>query len=286
MSELLEYYAQLANALVEDPLLALANAVAWLDPFWNMPKDYEYEEGNDVDLALYITRDVFPGIYAEAIEQIRSGVTYAELECFICTQINRCGIPLDCLEGMAYGIPLPAHGAELSEPNFYNERPDLIRILVVFGIAPEPDDDGVEIPDCAYPAGRLLAQSLYHQADERWQQVGWLLAWLFSCAGNSLIDCTDETLNEIQPLAWDAESVAFAIEILEEAEGILRDVDAGLTLLLTDPAAMSVLTENVQYVYHRLANRKDKHHEPGLRLHWRPLGGSSERAALPDAELL
>ncbi len=286
MNDLLESYALLANAITLDPFLALANAVAWLDPYWNMPNDYEYEEGNEVELALYTTRDAFPGIYAEAIEQIRCGVSFHELECFICAQINRCGIPLDCLEAMPYGIPLPAHGIELSEPDLYTERPDLARILVLFGIEPDPDDYRVEVPDPAYKAGYLLASSLSQQADERWQQLGWMLSWLFSCSGNTLIDDTDEAIAEMQPLAWDAESVAFAFEILEEAEVVLRDVEAGLALLQNDPDTMSALAENVQYIYHQLANRKDKHHEPSIRLHWRPLGGSPDGAALPDPELL
>ena len=64
-----------------------------------------------------------------------------------------------------------------------------------------------------------------------------MLAWLFSCSGNSLIDCTDETIAEIPPLDWDAESVAFAFEILEEAESILRDVEAAIHVLQTEPAA-------------------------------------------------
>ena len=77
MNELLETYALLADAMLDDPLLSLANAVAWLDPLWKMPDDYEYEEGNEAEMALCITRSVFPDIYAGAVERIRVGTTYA-----------------------------------------------------------------------------------------------------------------------------------------------------------------------------------------------------------------
>ena len=80
LDALLDTYALLAQAMLDDPFLALANAVAWLDPLWQMPEDYEYEEGEDAAMALDVTRSVFPDIYAGAVERIRAGATYAELE--------------------------------------------------------------------------------------------------------------------------------------------------------------------------------------------------------------
>lgn len=286
MNVLLDTFALLANALTEDPFLSLANAVAWLDPLWQMPADYEYEEGNEADLALHIARSAFPEIYAGAIEQIRAGVTYAELNNYVCREVSNLGIPLDSIEYLGYGIPLPAHGAELNEPEFYSTHPDIVRILKLFGVQPVPDEYRVEVPDNAYKAGRLLADSLAKQEDARWQQVGWVLAWLFSSTGNSLIDCDYEELAEIPPLTWEEENIAFAIEIIEEAEGILEKVNAGLTLLASHPSAFNHLSGHVNHIYRRFADIKETKREPRIRLEWPTLGGSADGATIVGPELL
>ena len=286
MNTLLETYAGLATAMLDDPFLALANAVAWLDPLWQMPDEDGYEAGEDAELALYTLRSIFPEIYVGAVEQIRADVTYAQLDSFICRAVEQRGIPLDSLECIPYGIPLPAYGVELAEPDFYTSHPDLARLLVLFAVCPEPDECPVEIPDEAFTVGRTLANSLLKQTDERWKQVGWALAWLFSCSGNSLIDCDDETLAEYQPMPWDEDNVAFAVEMIEEAEGILRDVDAGLKLLEADPDAFRALRDNVRHVCNRCTKGKEPDYEPRLRLHWPPLDRGANGAAVAGVELL
>ena len=120
---LLECYAYLANALVDDPFLSLANAVAWLDPFWNMPKDYEYEEGNEVGFGtLY-----HAGCFSRHLRRGRrdKSVAVSPMLNWMASSANESIAVVSrstSLDGIAYGIPLPAHGAELSEPNFYNGR--------------------------------------------------------------------------------------------------------------------------------------------------------------------
>ena len=286
MNALLDTFALLANAMLDDPFLLLANAVAWLDPLWKLPDDYEYEEGNDAEMALYITRGVFPEIYAGAVEQIRAGTTYSQLDRYICAEINKVGIPLDDLEYMPYGIPLPAHGVELWEPELYTSHPDLARLLALFGVHPDPEGYRVEVPDSAYTVGRLLADSLVKQEDGRWKQVGWTLAWLFSCTGNSLIDCDDESLAEFAPMLWDAENVEFAVEMIEEAEGILKDTDAGLSVLEALPDVFHVLAENVNRIRQKIAHRKEQNREPNIRLEWPPLDRGTDGATVPGLELL
>ena len=133
MNDLLATYALLANAMLDDPLLTLANAVAWLDPLWTTAEDFEYEEGDDVGMALYVTRSAFPEIYAGAVERLHAGATYAQLDTYICKEINKYGIPLDGLEAIAYGIPLIAYGVDLSDPELYAAHPDLLPILALFG---------------------------------------------------------------------------------------------------------------------------------------------------------
>jgi hypothetical protein len=287
MNDLLDTFGLLAAAMLDDPLLALANAVAWLDPLWETSEDDDvYEEGDGVGMALCITRSAFPDIYASAVERIRSGATYTELDNLICGEISKRGIPLDNLEFLGYGIPLTACGIELSDPDLYAARPDLLPLVDLFGIRPEPGHYHIEIPNCAYTAGRIIADSLVKQDDEQLKQVGWALAWLFSCSGNTLIDFDDESMAEIPPLSWDENDLAFAIELIEETEGIMGDVTAGLTLLEANPSLFAALEANVQHTYKAIAKMKGRNDEPHIRLEWPPLESSGDGAPIPDPELL
>src|SRR5262249_36030483 len=135
-------------------------------------------------------------------------------------------------------------------------RSDLLPILALFDIHPESGSYTVEVPEWAYTAGRILAESLTKQADQRWQQVGWALTWLFSCSGNSLIDYDDEALAEFPPLTWEKEDLDFAIDLIEETDGILEDVNAGLELIETTSDVQGALAENVKRI--RRPGRKRK----------------------------
>jgi hypothetical protein len=287
MNDLLDTFGLLAAAMLDDPLLALANAVAWLDPLWETSEDDDvYEEGDGVGMALCITRSAFPDIYASAVERIRSGATYNELDNLICGEISKRGIPLDNLEFLAYGIPLTACGIELCDPDLYAARPDLLPLVDLFGIRPEPGHYNVEVPNCAYTAGRIIAASLVKQRDERLQQVGWALAWLFSCSGNTLIDFDDESLAEIPPLSWEENDLAFAIELIEEADGMMQDVTAGLERLESSPDLLAALSDNIQRIYQAITKMKGKQDEPRIRLEWPPALSGGDGAAVADSELL
>lgn len=286
MNDLLDTFGLLAAAMLDDPLLALANAVAWLDPLWETSDEEVYDEGDDVGLALCITRSAFPDIYAGAVERIRSGASEKELDSFICGAISQRGIPLDNLEFLGYGIPLTAAGVELSDPDLYAARADLLPLVELFGIRPGPGHYNVAVPDCAYTAGRIIADSLVQQTDERLKQVGWALAWLFSCSGNTLIDFDDESMAEIPPLSWDENDLAFAIELIEEANGILGDVTAGLMLLEANPSLFVALEANIQRTYKALAKLKGKNDEPRIRLEWPSALTGGDGAAVADPELL
>src|SRR5690606_6473984 len=159
-------------------------------------------------------------------------------------------------------------------------------LVELFGIRPEPGHYNVEVPDCAYTAGRIIADSLVQQDDERLKQVGWALAWLFSCSGNTLIDFDDESMAEIPPLSWDENDLAFAIELIEEANGIIADVNAGLTLLEANPSLFAALEANIQRTYKTIAKQKGKQDEPRIRLEWAVALTGGDGAAVTDSELL
>jgi len=284
---LLDTYTFLAGVVRDDPFLLLANAVAWLDPLWTLDADDMELEEDGLSIALVVTRRAFPDIYAGAVERIRAGASEGELDHFICGEITRRGIPLDTLESMSYGIPLDAAGVLLEDPDFYGQHPDVLPILALFGIDPEREMYTVEVPDAAYKAGRTAADSLLKQPDERWRQVGWALAWLFSCSGNSILDLDYENMSEIPPLSWEAEDVAFAVELIEEANGIMADINAGLKWLQTTPAAFDQLADNVRRIFQKIKTMKGKTgDDPRIRLEWTPVGDGDGGAAVADPEFL
>lgn len=284
---LLDTYSLLAEAVRDDPFLLLANAVAWLDPLWTLDADDMEIEDDGLGIALVVTRQAFPDIYAGAVERIRTHLSAAELDRFICGEITRRGIPIDNLEYMSYGIPLDAAGALLEDPEFYTQHPDTLPILALFGIDPGRERYSVEVPDIAYTAGRVAADSLVKQGDDHWRQVGWALAWLFSCSGNSVIDLDYESLMDIPPLSWEPNDVAFAVDLTEEANGIMTDVNAGLQWLQTTPAAMAQLEGNLRHIFRKLKTMKGKQRDDlRIALEWRPVGDRDGGTALADPEFL
>ncbi len=227
MNLLTEMYEQLAVSLTADPLLLLASAVAAFDPFWADFDDTDIDyETDPLTIALQVTRGAFPDIYAEVVERLRADAPYAEMDRLLCKAISAKGIPLDDLETIGWGVPLVAVGVNLEDPEFYAVHTDVLAALVPFGIdLPEAETYSIDLPECIYKVGCAIAASLHEQTDAALRQVGWLFGWLFSCTGNSLVDYTDEMLAEIQPLSWSPDDIAFAIEMIEEADGMMRDVD-------------------------------------------------------------
>lgn len=230
--------------------------------------DEAYDQDGTVTMALHVTRKVFPDIYVQAVEAIRRGASYAELDQLICAGITECGIPVDNLEWIGYGVPLPAYGVELDDPEFYTTHPDTLPVLACFGISPEPNPFRFGVPDCVYTAARIIADDLQEHTDERYQQIGWLLQWLFSCSGNSSIDFDYETLCECPPLSWGEDEVAFAIAIIQEAEDILSDAMAGLVFLNEHPTLLTTLQHNIQRIYKTLHKRKGTSENLKIRLRW------------------
>ncbi|MBE2271638.1 MAG: hypothetical protein IAE80_25620 [Anaerolinea sp.] len=273
MNPLLDSYGVLAEALTADPLLLLASAVATFDPFWNAfdAQDIDYD-ADPLHIALQVTRGAFPDIYAEAVERLRASANYPTMDRLLCTAISAKGIPLDDLETIGWGIPLSAVGVDLEDPEFYAVHADLLPILAPFGIElPDSEAYSIDVPECVYTTGRAIAASLHEQTDPALRQVGWLFGWLFSCTGNSLVDYTDELLSEIPPLSWSAEDVAFAIELIEEADGILRDMQAGIEALKDAPDLMALLERNIQALYAQRARQGTRSDKVNAPLQWTSL---------------
>lgn len=150
MSELLQTCTLLAAGLRADPLLSLASAVVWLDPLWQDDEeawDVPQDEDGALALALHVTRSAFPDVYAQAVEAVRRGASYTELDHLICAAITARGIPVESLEWIGFGIPMPTYGVVLDNPDFYTEHPDTIPILACFGISSQPNPYQIDVPD-------------------------------------------------------------------------------------------------------------------------------------------
>jgi hypothetical protein len=232
----------------------LAYTATWLDPIGPHDDDEWFPEDEDgtLTIALRITRENFSDLYVQALDLLRGGAGYMALDRLICGALTARGLPVDSLEFLGFGIPLPAYGVTLEEPEFYESQPDMAAVLACFGITPEPNPYSIDVPDCAYQAGHLLARSLLDHAEQRWQQVGWLLSFLFSSSGNSTVDLSYELQAELQPLGWTPDEVAFALEIIREADAIMADVHAACQWLNAQPQMLAALQANIKLIYRKI----------------------------------
>ncbi|QPC81691.1 hypothetical protein G4Y79_18650 [Phototrophicus methaneseepsis] len=270
MNSLIKTYTLLAAGLRADPQFCLASAVVWLDPMWqDADEDWDvpHDEDGTIGIALTVTRKAFPDIYSQAVEAIRQGASYTDIDRLICDGITERGIPLENLEWIGFGVPMPAYGVELNDPDFYTTHPEVIPILACFGISPEPNPYHMTIPDSVYTAGRTIVADLEKHPDERYRQISWLMQWLWSSSGNSSIDLSYDEICEFQPLSWEKDEFEFAVAIIEEANGIMSDVLEGLEFLSNNPDLLTSLQRNIQRIYKALEKQGDGE-KLKIRLKW------------------
>lgn len=277
MNDLLQTYTFLNQAMQSDSLLFLAQTVCWLDPLWRgYDEDFYHDPDGILSAALVITRQLFPDIYVDAIDKLRQGATYTTVDQLICEGISNTGIPLDNLEYLPYGIPLPAYGVELNDADFYTTHPEVIPILACFGISPEANPYHMTIPDCVYTAAEIIATDLAKRPEEQYQQVAWVLRWLTSATNNSICDWDTELMMEVEPLAWETNALAFACVMIEEADEIMDDVLAGLYWLTSEPAVMQMMQDNIHRIYKAIQKKGKNNDAPNIRLKWVDLAISPE----------
>jgi hypothetical protein len=271
MNDLLQSYTLLAAGLRADPQFCLASAVVWLDPMWqDADEDWDvpHDEDGTIGIALTVTRKAFPDIYVQAVEAIRQGASYTDIDRLICDGITERGIPLDNLEWIGFGVPMPAYGVELNDADFYTTHPEVIPILACFGISPEANPYHMTIPDCVYTAAEIIATDLAKRPEEQYQQVAWLLRWLTSATNNSICDWDAELMMEVEPLAWETNDLAFARVMIEEADEIMGDVLTGLYWLTSEPAVMQAMQDNIHRIYKAIQKKGKNNDAPNIRLKW------------------
>src|SRR5262245_34720246 len=115
MNDLLAAQAILANAMMADTRLALANAVAWLDPSHIVTHQIgvrnEDLDEDEFTQALRLCRYLFPDVYAGAMQQIWQGTNERHLERTLIDGINaHLVMKLNSLEELVGGIPVEMYG--------------------------------------------------------------------------------------------------------------------------------------------------------------------------------
>ena len=115
-------------------------------------------------------------------------------------------------------------------------------------------EDGDQL-EKVYTIGRIIAESLEQQEAEQYQQLSWTIKWMFSCSNNSCVDWDEETMYSVEPLAWIPEDVAFAIEIIAEAQIIMADAEVGLTWVKGEVGVLLALWYNARQIDQMLANK-------------------------------
>lgn len=257
----------LTHQLIQDPQWCLAMTVATWDPLWQMrDEDWADEPEYVLPTALQIIRSVFPDLYVDAIQALRQGQSQTTVEQQICDGITRAGIPIDEIESVLYGIPIPAYGIDLEDPDFFSLYPDFKPILSCFGGLATPSE--VTLPPYIHTTVYALAENLQQQEECHLKQVSWLLGHLFSCTGNSSVDWTLIDMDGIEWLTWDEENVAFAMAIIEEAHDILQQATEGLVWCQAHPEFLTILKHNFQHTYTRVKQGKGQTDDLQLDLDW------------------
>lgn len=264
--ELLESWSLLGTAILADAVLALAAATAWLDPIGLLLGDEDVEPGyaygddpQTITYCFHVARTCFPDLYMRAVAGLHGGLSLAAAADQIITGIDRSGIPLDHPEYLTYGIPIPAYGTSLAEPEWYTAHAELLPILEQFGVSLDEDTQDVTIPGDAVDVALIVAASLLEGDDTCYRDVSSLLQWLWGISGNGALDYDLEVMWEIPPLDWTSENVTLAREIIDEAEAILAQAERGRELLLGQTSWQQALQRNITLARTRLQGRSALH---------------------------
>jgi len=247
VEEYLNVVGNLNLAVMDDPTALLALTVAWLDPL-SVIEDLDelgetdladfYYSGDEMGAALRVSRDCFPGIYAEVISQIRDGVGYQQASEFISSEItDQTGIPIDEYEEPAayvYGIPMPFYGAEWMEEDFIEDNPELTELAVLLGATREQSysHEVIEFSSKAYQVAHIVSSSLWEHYDSPvHRSLMWTIGYCTSSSGNSSVDFSYQEGIEFQFLPWMPDEVDFASSIIREAEQIMTESHEGLLFI-------------------------------------------------------
>lgn len=256
-----ESYAFLAHLFNQNPTRQLAIAQAWLDPQGALGYDEEAEQ-DPLIRAYYICRECFPDAYVQFSEQLRRRTTRDELEEFALTTLNeRIYPPIDDLEHVLYGLPTVYQAIGWEEGLYIETYPEILPFLKnYFRVTPNDDEAYVEAASIA----RHIANSLFKQKVQVYQDLHALVSWCFSCSGNTCVDYTEEEASDmsLEPMLWVKEDIQFNREMHEEADQMIAAAKDMIDLLETDALAdiRHALKQNIQLIRRKLKGKKSNDH--------------------------
>jgi hypothetical protein len=277
MNDLQAVQAYLGTAMLADTRLALANVVAWLDPL-HLADDVEqdlvavdYDDTDNLHIALAVCRRCFPHVYAEAMQLIWHGTDDLTLSRLVRDGINAGLVAkLGSLDDISYGPPIEGMGVCLDDGEFYEAFPDLAAIAADFGL--NPDNAFSEVL-AAHDVARRLVESLEATTSITLRHVAQLLTWLFSMSGNTLVDMSMDDIWEsgMEMPDWSPEDIALVNEMTLEAIQILDEAALGQQALAADSELRTALQQNIQRITARLERsierRNTNDHKP-ICLQW------------------
>jgi GAF domain-containing protein len=304
-------FTRLSAELARHPALALAQAVALLDPVHYLNEDaldellyYGYDEDRETLIlaALSVARRCLPAAYVELVAGIRSGWDFNAVSKAFNAGLKRAYPYLDmpCLYDLVYGVPLDFVGLDLTDPDFPHQHPGYAAFLAeYFGLeahevpatrwlgAYRALDEG-EV-DAVRPLIRRLVASLIAADAQPWADMALTLMYLFGMTDNSLLDWPHEAYYEagFEPLEWLPDRLALANEAAEQAAVVLAATRRTLDLLAADEAVSLTLKANIAALH---AAERSTHVPDDLTLSWprrvgptdagrRPAGGTGPDAA-------
>jgi len=248
-TELLAMQVVLANAAMQCPTLALANAAAWLDPLLFCDRDEwedDFTEAGDLVWVTGLCREHFPDLYATALHTQR-----ADLDSFGDTLRTALleKLPLqvrnmnDDLEQLRGGPSIACFGFDLGNSDFYDGHDNFTRLAVLFGLRTEAD-----IPHCekALEVARMLNKSLLSSRRKRNIDLAYTIQWLFSMSGNTVLDFTYDDLYEsgLEAPSWD--QLDLIKEIYQEVTDFQQRAHRTFKALRADKAFLEALKENIR----------------------------------------
>jgi hypothetical protein len=244
-----------------DPKQALVQAIAWFDPAsLSEPAsdetiDFDYDAEDEMTVGLFICRQCFPTVYAGANGLLLHSAHERDVTRYLLHGINaHLLMPVQSLEDARYGPPLECCGidAELltegDEPDhpMHRAKP----LFALFGVS-LTDTSSASRWSIATAAVHILRLSLEERPEAVYQDLFWLLGWLFSSSGNTLVDWSQDDLWEsgAEMPEWTPEEVEFLNELALEARTIMASVWRGMDALEQNAPLHRALVRNINHLY-------------------------------------
>jgi hypothetical protein len=266
--DLLDIHAVLGAAHLNDPALAIQNAIAWLCPYLIIGDDpwewWDETPRGEVLCALLTCKNLFPEVYDSAI--LLFDADFEKLYWHLCNGINRAigpNIEIWELSNMAHGIPIFGFGADAGDFDWRDDHRDCSELLDLFGVSTDDahrwNGMGGKMKVMRVLSENLLGEKppLPGETLSPKEAIGWFLRWLFSSTGEDLADWTSDALMEdwgVERHAWTPDVLQAVRQAHEDACSIYEAAQRGRDVIARSPEWNNALIDNWNYVEEKLEN--------------------------------